>query len=193
MNVAICHWTAERIDMLKSLWTGGVSCSKIADRVNEVSFFAGSISRNAVIGKARRLGLEKRRIGVNPLKEAELARNGRKPRKSRKSRANPQRISALNFTHRTGESLPPTFPTEPPPATLEETSPVAQRCTIAELTEANCHWPIGDPGKPDFAFCGGVAIEGLPYCVCHARIAYVPMRPRQPRMPDRLGSFYRGR
>ena len=46
-------WTDERIDRLKALWTKGVTASQIADEL-------GGVSRNAVIGKAHRLGLQSR-------------------------------------------------------------------------------------------------------------------------------------
>ena len=46
-------WTDERIDKLKSLWGQGLTASQIADEL-------GGVSRNAVIGKAHRLGLESR-------------------------------------------------------------------------------------------------------------------------------------
>ena len=46
-------WTDERIDRLKALWMQGMTASHIADEL-------GGVSRNAVIGKAHRLGLQSR-------------------------------------------------------------------------------------------------------------------------------------
>lgn len=46
-------WTDERIDQLKQMWTKGMTASQIADEL-------GGVSRNAVIGKAHRLGLKSR-------------------------------------------------------------------------------------------------------------------------------------
>ena len=46
-------WTDERIERLKGLWTKGMTASHIADEL-------GGVSRNAVIGKAHRLGLQSR-------------------------------------------------------------------------------------------------------------------------------------
>ncbi len=54
-------WTAERIEMLQSLWREGYSASAIAERL-------GGISRNAVIGKAHRLLLPSR---PSPIKRDE--------------------------------------------------------------------------------------------------------------------------
>lgn len=46
-------WTDQRIDQLKNLWEKGLTASQIADEL-------GGVSRNAVIGKAHRLGLKSR-------------------------------------------------------------------------------------------------------------------------------------
>jgi GcrA cell cycle regulator len=46
-------WTDQRIDQLKALWEKGLTASQIAEEL-------GGVSRNAVIGKAHRLGLKSR-------------------------------------------------------------------------------------------------------------------------------------
>ena len=57
-------WTEERIDRLKKMWQEGATASQIADEL-------GGVSRNAVIGKAHRLGLEARPSPVKPGEEKE--------------------------------------------------------------------------------------------------------------------------
>lgn len=52
-------WTDERIDRLRELWSQGITASQIADEL-------GGVSRNAVIGKAHRLGLQSRPSPVKP-------------------------------------------------------------------------------------------------------------------------------
>jgi GcrA cell cycle regulator len=52
-------WTDERIATLKKMWEGGSTASQIADEL-------GGVSRNAVIGKAHRLGLKARPSPVKP-------------------------------------------------------------------------------------------------------------------------------
>jgi len=52
-------WTEERIERLKKMWHDGATASQIADEL-------GGVSRNAVIGKAHRLGLEQRPSPVKP-------------------------------------------------------------------------------------------------------------------------------
>ena len=68
---------------------------------------------------------------------------------------------------------------EPEPELLENIIPIGQRCTLLELDAEKCHWPIGDPGQPDFFFCGGKTGAGTPYCGYHARIAYQPATDRR--------------
>ena len=57
-------WTDERIDRLKKMWADGATASQIADEL-------GGVSRNAVIGKAHRLGLDARPSPVRPGDEKE--------------------------------------------------------------------------------------------------------------------------
>src|SRR5918911_5228797 len=58
-------WTEERIERLKKMWHDGATASQIADEL-------GGVSRNAVIGKAHRLGLEQRPSPVKPGEEKEV-------------------------------------------------------------------------------------------------------------------------
>ncbi len=56
-------WTDERIDQLKQMWERGMTASQIAEEL-------GGVSRNAVIGKAHRLGLQAR---PSPVKATDAA------------------------------------------------------------------------------------------------------------------------
>jgi GcrA cell cycle regulator len=62
-------WTDERIATLKKMWEGGATASQIADEL-------GGVSRNAVIGKAHRLGLKAR---PSPVKANEEKAEKAKP------------------------------------------------------------------------------------------------------------------
>jgi len=57
-------WTDERIHTLKTMWEAGQTASQIADALGD------GVSRNAVIGKAHRLGLQAR---PSPVKTSEPA------------------------------------------------------------------------------------------------------------------------
>jgi GcrA cell cycle regulator len=64
-------WTDERIDQLKAMWEKGLTASQIAEEL-------GGVSRNAVIGKAHRLGLQSR---PSPVKANEAPKKPAAPRK----------------------------------------------------------------------------------------------------------------
>ncbi|MGY2735301.1 GcrA family cell cycle regulator [Sphingomonas sp. UYP23] len=59
-------WTDERIDTLRKRWEAGQTASQIAEEL-------GGVSRNAVIGKAHRLGLQSRPSPVKPNEPAAAA------------------------------------------------------------------------------------------------------------------------
>ncbi|HEX2803224.1 MAG TPA: GcrA family cell cycle regulator [Sphingomicrobium sp.] len=68
-------WTEERIEQLKRMWHDGATASEIADKL-------GGVSRNAVIGKAHRLGLEARPSPVKPGEEKESPAPAKTARKA---------------------------------------------------------------------------------------------------------------
>jgi GcrA cell cycle regulator len=68
-----------------------------------------------------------------------------------------------------GEAMPARA-VEPPIESIQIKS--ALRCTLLELASGHCRWPLGDPTKAGFAFCGNDAVTGFSYCVGHARLAY---------------------
>ena len=64
-------WTDERIATLTKMWEGGATASQIADEL-------GGVSRNAVIGKAHRLGLKARPSPVKANEEPEAKAKAKK-------------------------------------------------------------------------------------------------------------------
>ena len=141
------NWTTARVEILRKLWADGLSASQIAAQLGEVT-------RNAVIGKVHRLGLAGR------------ATAERSPRRSSPRRNRAGRISMRKPVLRLWSY--PATPDGLPPA------PAAQMLSVAQLTAATCHWPIGDPRAPGFGFCGRRKSTGIPYCEHHAAIAYNP-------------------
>jgi GcrA cell cycle regulator len=159
------NWTDDRVELLKKLWADGLSASQIAAEL-------GGISRNSVIGKVHRLGL----AGRAKRPAAAMPRQ-RKPR----SQATMMRITRPAIRGNTVLAALHAFEPEiePEPEVCENIVPIGQRCSLLELGEGKCRWPIGDPTAPDFFFCGGKTIEGLPYCGYHSRIAYQPVVDRR--------------
>ena len=136
-------WNNARVDLLKQAWADGLSASEIADLLGETT-------RNAVIGKVHRLG---------------LTGDATASRKPRPRRTAPRRNRAGHVSmHKPalGSRACPTTPDRLPPA------PAALMLSVAGLTDATCHWPIGDPRLPGFGFCGAKTASGRqPYCAHH--------------------------
>jgi GcrA cell cycle regulator len=142
-------WTDERIERLKNRFAAGLSCRQIADDIG--------VSRNAVIGKLSRLNLTRE-------KRAEA----RKPRPGNAARERlPGSVPRLQY-----RMLQKAYAEEQP--SIEEPILSEHCCSLLELNEQRCRWPISTPGLADFCFCGNTPIEGLPYCAGHTRLAYRP-------------------
>ena len=101
-------WTDERIEKLTKMWESGATASQIADEL-------GGVSRNAVIGKAHRLGLKARPSPVKAAeKQAKKASSGAKKAKPAASKPAP----APAKEKRAAEPAPPSppRPSQAPPA-----------------------------------------------------------------------------
>ncbi|MDQ0392573.1 GcrA family cell cycle regulator [Labrys monachus] len=167
------HWTDERVELLKKLWSEGLSASAIATEL-------GGVTRNAVIGKVHRLGLSGRAKTPAPAPQRRA--------KPTRTPSHPLRPQAPTPVIRGNTALAPQLT---PLAAVEEQAepklrpvedvvvPMSERVTIMELREHMCRWPLGDPGREDFRFCGSrVGVQG-PYCSHHAAIAYQPIMDRR--------------
>ena len=133
-------WTEERNDMLRELWAEWLSCSKIAAQL-------GSTTRNAVIGKAHRLGLESR---PSPVKFSDGS-----------DRTMRRRVTKAHKEINT--VVVPLFDDAP----TRRATPV-----IIGSSTATCQWPHGNVGEPGFGFCGSASDAGRPYCAKHVKRAY---------------------
>ena len=163
-------WTDERVDTLKRLWTEGLSASQIATQL-------GGVSRNAVIGKVHRLGLEGRNKAT-PSKADESASDAVAEPSKPRDEPSPA-------TEAPEAASAPSEPTRAAPKvdlsgmTDDAIAPTPLKLKLTELTERTCKWPIGDPMHDDFHFCGHDADEGRPYCEYHAGLAFQPASERR--------------
>lgn len=196
-------WTDERIEKLTKMWEGGATASQIADEL-------GGVSRNAVIGKAHRLGLKARPSPVKPNEKDEAAPAPAKTAKSADAAprpaapprqapaaapprpATPQsdmpRIVSVGpggfLRQGPGDQQAPIPPAPPRRLVPAKPSPeIADKTGLLDLNDRICRWPMGHPGEPDFHFCGEKVNPGFPYCVEHCGRAYQAQLPRGHRRP----------
>ncbi|WP_321389418.1 GcrA family cell cycle regulator [Emcibacter sp.] len=87
-------WTDERVEKLRELWDKGLSASQIAKELGE------GVTRNAVIGKAHRMGLASRPspVKADPAKKPKKA--AEKQPAAVKKKAAGGKVSLLELTER---------------------------------------------------------------------------------------------
>jgi GcrA cell cycle regulator len=161
------QWTAEAVEDLKKLALEGKSASHIAAAL-------GVGSRNAVIGKASRIGVT-------------LSGGGGGPRKARAGR--PQWASAPYTrpganTHGSDGALVGDLEVRSGEvraawALGEVEIGEMRRLRFEDIREFACRWPLGDPRSGEFAYCGLTPAKGQSYCAGHCRMAYRPPQARQ--------------
>ncbi len=187
-------WTDERIAALKQYWEEGRSASQIAEVLGE------GLSRNAVIGKAHRLGLASRpsplKTGEGKSSEPKAAKPAKAEPKAAAARAAPAARPEPAAEPRPAVAAAPAAPApQPAPAAAPAFQPLPQaarpaatpprakgaKVTLLDLNDRICKWPIGHPDEADFHFCGKPVNPGFPYCGEHCLVAYQAQMPRRDR------------
>jgi GcrA cell cycle regulator len=170
------NWTDERVEKLKKLWSEGLSASQIAAQL-------GGVSRNAVIGKVHRLCLAGRAKAGG---STTTATRTKRPATSAPRAPNyAARIATRTVTRTTGATV---MKEEMEIDAVEDQDvapvsnvvvPMSRRLALTQLTDRTCKWPIGDPMKDEFHFCGNDSPDTSPYCTFHAKLAYQPSGERR--------------
>ncbi|MBU6164891.1 MAG: GcrA cell cycle regulator [Alphaproteobacteria bacterium] len=163
-------WTDERIAKLKQGWESGMTATQIAEMLGE------GVTRNAVIGKAHRLGLESRPSPVKAAAEEAAPRSVPSPPPVRAAEP-----AAPPPPPRAEAAASPPAPAVAKPAAKPAKPGKQARTTLLDLNDKVCKWPIGHPGEADFHFCGKAVQPGFPYCGEHCLIAYQAQMPRKDR------------
>jgi GcrA cell cycle regulator len=151
-------WTTERVEQLQSCITAGLTCSQIAAEIG--------VSRNAVIGKIHRMGLST--AGRKPAGIAKGISSRMRRAREDTGREDLGTTRLVRLLRATAAKMVAAEAGETAPLVIES----ARRCSLFELSVSHCRWPLSDPGKADFGFCGNEAIAGISYCLGHARLAY---------------------
>ena len=139
-------WNDENVVRLKELWDQGLPTAQIGKLLD--------FTKNAVVGKAHRIGLERR--------PSPIRRTAAKPdRKKARSPVMPK----LNFDNN------PVTNTNYVPEVKAFQPSVKNVFTVN--TKRGCEWPEGHPDETEFHFCNKERFEDKPYCLDHCAIAYV--------------------
>jgi GcrA cell cycle regulator len=145
------EWGDEATERLRALWLAGATTRVIGAELG--------VSRNAVVGKARRLDLPPRPNpkGIRPGGQLPPPRPRPQPVRPPHQPLEPQQRASLAGRPPAPPATPPA-PPHPPPA------PPAYSGT--------CMYPTSD-GRP-WTFCGAPCAPGRVYCAEHVAICYHP-------------------
>ncbi len=151
------EWPAEKVQRFVELWNEGVSASLIG--------LALGVSRNAVLGKRNRMGLQSRKVEAR--KEYADGIKIKRPTYQRIRKDKRTVAPSLGFKRLRVPKLS-AAPFEPRAVALPEPS-AEFRCDFRGLDrEKQCHFPHGDD---NFQFCGHPKTRG-PYCDYHAALCW---------------------
>ncbi len=159
----IVFWTDERTERLKALWAEGLSGSQIAAKL-------GGTTRNAVIGRAFRLNLAKRKA-PHAIQAANNRRAAAQKRIAKAAKPRPPRLpkmvnpkSGVLRSGTAAEHAKAAADFSRIQAEIAARQDVARVASIIDLEPHHCRWPIGEPTR---GYCGDQKIPGASYCECH--------------------------
>jgi GcrA cell cycle regulator len=171
-------WTQDTIETLKKFAQEGRSAAWIAAAL-------GAPSRNAVIGKANRIGVKLNGVRSAPYGEGSGLEKqptipwGRRAQPNSEASRPQRQAMADNPSRRAvsrARSRAPVIISERRRADrgIFATAEVGEmrRVGFTEIGEIECRWPLGDPTLEDFAYCGLQVARGHAYCAGHCRLAY---------------------
>jgi GcrA cell cycle regulator len=168
------EWNDEIIVRLRTLWNEGLSTAEIGRRIG--------VSKNAVVGKAHRLGLSARPSPIRRGASGSASPRPPVPRRVVGPTLPPLSAALPAPEEAVSQMRPPARPAaEPPlPAPAAVAAPTSVRVVPSRSSRlAVCCWPLGEPGTKSFRFCDAEALAGKPYCAEHAQLAYVKVRDRR--------------
>ena len=175
-------WNDEMITKLSALWVQtDVTAAEVAARLG-----LGRDGKNAVIGKARRLGLPPRRTGKKAARASKNEKRGQARAENRLSMLKMYAASprATKSIKRAGgvdawikQKVEAPLPSLPAPKHVDMPPLVL---ATADLEKHHCRWIPGEPGT---GYCGQHARPGQPYCDHHHGRSTIQ------RQPPRGGHF----
>jgi GcrA cell cycle regulator len=139
-------WNDDNVARLKELWDQGLPTAQIGKLLD--------FTKNAVVGKAHRIGLERR--------PSPIRRTAAKP--DRKKARSPI-MPILNFESQNTETIQT-------PSVSQNFQPSVKNI-FSSVTKRGCEWPEGHPEELEFHFCNKERFEDKPYCINHCTIAYI--------------------
>jgi GcrA cell cycle regulator len=158
------NWAPEHSAALGEFLAQGMSFSAIAEAINKK--FGTSYTRNAALGRSKRMGLS----GPNPA-ERQLERALRAKSVRPKRSKGPKRSTTVAIPATPAPALP--LPAEPVKLRSVGISP--RLVTLLALKPGDCRYPYGgDKDGEPILFCGHPRQDGSSYCTPHFHLTQGP-------------------
>ena len=178
-------WTPERIQRMRELFEQGRTSREIAAAL-------GGVTRNAVCGRLNRMGLKRKeppkaKVTTMPAEQHDdhlkaLARRCRQDGSSLAEIGNwiGRTKDWVKWHTRNPEDrerrgwMRKTIKERNIPDRAVRNHPLlhSRPCTLFDLREWNCRYPIGDPKHSNFRFCGARRLEPHSYCATHHKLTH---------------------
>ena len=139
-------WNEENVSKLKDLWDQGLPTAQIGKLLG--------FTKNAVVGKAHRIGLERR---PSPIRRTAVKPDRKKARSPIMPKLNFEKaneVSEGNYSE------------------VKMYQPKIKN-VLSTSSKRGCEWPMGHPDENEFHFCNKERFDEKPYCLEHCAVAYV--------------------
>jgi GcrA cell cycle regulator len=160
-------WVEAHSVALREYLDKGLSFSEIARALNQQ--FGTAYTRNAAIGRARRLGLS---VPLRPPSDSVMG----SPKRPDAKRLRELRARKVGHV-------------PPKPSTVERAAALQLRCVaitprhlaLVDLEANDCRYPYGGDAEGDpITFCGHPRHEGSSYCLSHFHLTSLPEAVNEP-------------
>ena len=139
-------WNDDNVTRLRDLWDQGLPTAQIGKLLG--------FTKNAVVGKAHRIGLERR---PSPIRRTAIKPDRKKARSPVMPKLNFEKEKIEEKKHIIEvKTFQPSF-----------------KNLLSANSKRGCEWPEGHPDEPEFHFCNQERFEDKHYCLDHCSIAYV--------------------
>lgn len=173
VGVQLGFWNGEKLEQLKTLHAEGRSMTEIAATLD--------CTRNAVMGKAWRLGLitdpTTKRSNYLRAHKKRLQKSKPHPKPVTPRAAKPNAPAPVKISGGRIYNMPPDRPLRP------ERPHNGVRVPLLDLEPHTCRFPFGDPREASFGFCAADAPDGS-YCSEHHRLTTTKSQPAKIRFYD---------
>jgi GcrA cell cycle regulator len=158
-------WTDDNKKIVRDYWMQGYSALWIGTKLGK--------TRRSIMGLVWRMGLMRVERPANPSPMSHGENRGTVGRKPVQPVLRKPLRAIMGAKRSDGELVSLDSVPMPEPSVAAKTSyRIGGKITMEHLKHNSCRWPIGDPQKSDFGYCGAKTDGISPYCTIHKKVAF---------------------